>query len=126
MIREIYHGFDKIITEEKNGLITVKIKLHKESFARSLGTIVCAERTLHTKREKDKHLHIKSNSYGFNHALISGAKRFDKVMLIEGANRYLIPNEVILKQGTFLHFQSEGFEKQIFLNLDTISEYRKD
>jgi len=125
MIRETYHGFDKIITDEKDGLIVVKIKLHKESFARSLGTIVCGEKTLYTKRDSSKHLHYKSNSYGFNHAFILNAKRFDKVRLeVDESEVYLIPTSVILVEGFFLHFQKEGFEKQIFLGVETINKYR--
>jgi len=125
MIRETYHGFDKIVTDEKDGIIVVKLKLHKEDFPRSLGTIICGEKTLYTKRDSSKHLHYKSNSYGFNYSLISGAKRFDKVKIeVDEESVYVVPNSVILAEGFFLHFQKEGFERQIFLGLEIIEKYR--
>ena len=80
-------------------------------------------RVLKLKRKRDRHLHYKSNSYGFNYHIISNGTLFDCVLLNDEYGSYKIPKEIILK-GKFLFFKQQGFEKQIFLPLTEIVKYK--
>ncbi len=110
-------------------LITVSLKLDSEKRPRTLGVIDTTTKIMTIHRDREKHLHLKSWSYGFNHYLLSNATKFDRILMIErfGTERhkYLIPVNVILAEGQFLHFLDAGFEKQIFLGLERIREFEK-
>lgn len=123
MTRETFYGLDKVITNEKGNAIEIKLKLASEKHSRALGTVNIEEKTLYIKRQKSKHLLIKANAIGFNYSLIRDAKRFNKVLLMMDGEQYLIPNEHILEHGSFLWFKNEGFEKQIFLNMNEIHKF---
>jgi hypothetical protein len=115
---------DTFLVQEENGLIEIKLKLKKEKFSRLLGYVKLDEQTFYCKREKKKHLLIKADAYGFNYNLLNEAKRFDKVMLIiDNLDRYLIPKDYILSNGSFLWFKTEGFERQIFLKMTEIEKF---
>jgi hypothetical protein len=104
----------------------ISLKLKAENKKREIGTINLEERYLEVKRIKAKHLFRKTNSYGFNHYILSNAKKFDKVMLSDDDGRWLIPIKLILEKGHFLHFKNDGFELQIFLSLDIITNLGQD
>jgi hypothetical protein len=103
---------------------TIKLFLASEKRGRTIGVVNKQERWLTMRRKQAKHLHYKSNSYGFNYEVISRAKQFDKVLLTDETGSYLIPNKKILEDGSFLWFQSQGFERQIFLKLEEIKKYK--
>ena len=100
----------------------VRLALPKQT--RVIGKINDATKTLEVKRVREKHLMRANNSYGFNSYVIENAKRFDKVLLNDNFGAFLIPLEVIRENGTFLHFLKQGFEKQTFLNLNYINQYK--
>lgn len=116
---------DSFLVEEENGIIEIKLKLKKEKFARLLGYVKTSEKTLYCNRDSKKHLLVKADSYGFNYNLLNEAKRFDKVLLcIDKIDKYLIPKEFILSNGSFLWFKTEGFERQIFLKMAEIERFK--
>lgn len=126
-------SFDTIISDNlgnniiiSDGGKNISLKLKAESKKREIGTINLEERYLQVKRIKSKHLFRKTNSYGFNHYILSNAKKFDKVMISDDDGRWLIPIKLILEKGHFLHFKNDGFELQIFLSLDIINSLGKD
>lgn len=100
----------------------VMLKLAAEKHSRKVGYL--ANDILRVERTRHKHLHRLSNSYGFNYEIISKAKRFTKVLLCDEFGQYMIPNEYILEHGGFLHFKTQGFEKQIFLKLEEINKFK--
>lgn len=101
----------------------VYLKLVKEEKERKLGTIDYGSRTLITTR-KPSHLFKKSNSYGFNHSLLSTATQFDQILLKVKGGHYVIPVKTILDKGQFLNFLQQGFERQIFLSLGEMEKYK--
>lgn len=119
--------------KDKNGnklTITMKgrvlLSLIKEKHQRNIGVIDRAKKILIIKRKRAKHLHRKTNSYGFNHLFISKAKSFDKILLQDEYGEYQFPISKILDHGkTFLHFAQKGFELQVFLPLEIIELHRK-
>ena len=114
---------NKLITTVKGNVI---LKLVKEKRQRKLGVINRAKRIFTIKRKRAKHLHRKTNSYGFNHHLISRAKTFDTILLKDEYGEYTFPVSKILAHGkTFMHFLQQGFELQIFLPLEIIELHRK-
>lgn len=123
MKKQISLGNCTIICEPNDNTIKLSIRLSNEKGERAIGYINTDDRTLYVRRTEKKHLLRKANSYGFNHYIIKEAKTFDKVCMIIGFNQWLIPNEVILN-GDFLWFKDQGYERQIFLDVDTIEKYR--
>jgi hypothetical protein len=115
---------DCFLVAEEKGIIEIKLKLKKEKFARLLGYVKTSEKTFYCNRDSKRHLLVKADSYGFNYNLINEAKRFDKVLLcIDKIDKYLIPNDFILSNGSFLWFKNEGFERQIFLKRAEIERF---
>lgn len=104
----------------------VFLKLSTEKRQRRLGFIDRAKKLFIINRKREKHLHRKSNSYGFNHHLISKSKSFDKILLRDEFGEYQFPISKVLDHGqTYLHFQQQGFELQVFLPLEIIELHRK-
>lgn len=93
---------------------------------RRLGIINKAVKTFYIRRKRARHLFLKTNSYGFNYKILSEALLFDKIRLIDDFAEYLIPKKFILEEGKFLFFKSEGFEKQIFITLEQMEQFKKE
>lgn len=80
----------------------VGLWLETEQRDRNLGVI--KEKTLFVKRDSEKHLHRKSNSYGFNYNLLKMLKLFDKIVLTEdNENMYVMPKDIILNMGKVMY-----------------------
>jgi hypothetical protein len=102
----------------------IELKLVNETRYRVLGTIDSVNRVFRVRRNKKKHLHRVSKSYGFNAHIIENAKLFDAILLTDDDGKYLIPLSVVKTKGKYLFFKQEGFERQIFLSLDEINLYK--
>lgn len=105
-------------------LIQLSLKLKSENKLRRIGTVTKSTKTIDIKRKRGKHLHIKSNSYGFNYEVLNNKKSFDTVRLSDEISDWKIPLDFIMKNGKFLYFLQQGFEKQIFVTLEQIEQYR--
>lgn len=105
-------------------LISEQTPTKKKS--RRLGIINKAVKTFYIRRKRERHLFLKTNSYGFNYKILSEALLFDKIRLIDDVAEWLIPKKFILEEGKFLFFKSEGFEKQIFITLDQMEQFKKE
>lgn len=106
----------------------VMLTISTESRDRKIGFI--KDKMLFVDRSYDKHLHRKSNSYGFNYNLLKLAKSFDKVAINEDDERlFVVPKDVIMSLGRVMYFKNSedgnSFEVQIFLNRDIIKNYVK-
>lgn len=115
-----------LICKNNGKRIVVKIKLSNEQRYREVGVINMAQRVMDVKRSRGLHLHNMSNSYGFNHKLLSEAKRFDNVRLKDELGEWLIPREFILENGKFLFFKQQGFELQTFIPLSMIEQFKRE
>lgn len=113
-------------TEEKNGWLTIYLKLATDTRLRELGKVSLKEKTLEVIRNKQAHLFRKNESYGFNEALIKNAQTFDMVKLSDDDGSYLFPKHLILSKGSYLHFKTEGFERQLFVPLKEIRQHKID
>lgn len=103
----------------------VVLKLASERNARSIGWLRGG--MLHVSRHSSRHLHRKTKSYGFNMALL----RLDIVETValteDGTQRYLIPKEVVLRDGKVMYFKDTNagsFEVQVFLSRELMQRYR--
>lgn len=106
----------------------VKISINSENRDRNVGMI--KDKMLFVDRSYEKHLHRKSNSYGFNYHLLKLSKSFDSVAINEDDERlFVVPKQVILDFGKVMYFKNSedgnSFEVQIFLNRDIIKNYLK-
>jgi hypothetical protein len=106
----------------------VMLTISTESRDRKIGFI--KDKMLFVDRSYDKHLHRKSNSYGFNYNLLKLAKSFDKVAINEDDERlFVVPKDIIMNFGKVMYFKNSedgnSFEVQIFLSRDIIKNYLK-
>lgn len=102
----------------------ILMKFVNERYAKLIGVINLENRFMFVRRTRSKHLFKKLNAYGFCYRIISEAKKFDFVKIADDYGTYLIPRQVMLDEGEFLHFKKQGFELQIFVNLHTINRYK--
>ena len=124
----------KSISDEVGNLVIVKnngkriiltLKLVAETRFRKIGVVNLAQKSFEVKRKREKHRFRKTNSYGFNSKLLHDAKLFDTIRLSDETARWVIPVSFVLENGTYLNFKKEGFETQIFINLDKIEPFKK-
>jgi len=101
---------------------TIKLYLSKEGRWRLIGNVDYVNRILKVRRKKDKHLHYKTGSYGFNYHILSHAKHFDHVEVTDEDGTYKHTVRYLLNEGTFLYFRENGFEKQLFVTLDKLRQ----
>ncbi len=101
-----------------------KIFLHLKVLNRKLLLATIRAKDLFIKRDFAKHLFRKGNAYGFNYAMLKHAKRIKIISLRDDYNLYNVPIDFIISQGKFLNFKQKGFEKQIFLSLTQLDEWK--
>lgn len=111
-------------TEAVNDWLIVSIKLNTQKNLREIGKIHLKERFIEIKRNREKHLFMKNNSYGFNEFLISTGQKFDNVKLVDNLGTYLFPKNLIIEKGKYLFFKEQGFERQLFLPLSEINKFK--
>lgn len=114
-----------LIIKNNGKRIILSLKLVAEERYRRVGVINMAQKTLEVRRNREEHLLRKGNAYGLNVRLLEDGRLFDKVRLIDNYEEWVIPKEWILKNGSFLYFLQQGFEKQIFVNLVDIEPFKR-
>lgn len=115
------HRFE---ADEKDGFLYITLHLKGSRKGRNIGRVRLADRTLEVERKREKHLMKKGNAYGFNEYVMRNAKTFDKIELKDDYGTYMIPRQLIINMGNYLHFKEEGFERQLFLPLHIISNLK--
>jgi hypothetical protein len=119
-------GNEMRITQDSEAapwVFAIGLYIHRERTTKIIGILNVKERIIYLTRTRSKHLHIKSNSYGFNYMLLSEQISFDRIHLKDDSREYIIPKQDIEKHGVFLFFKQQGFERQIFLTLEQLEQY---
>lgn len=119
-------GKNKIITSATTKRITIYLHLQSDKRKRKIGTITLSTKTMEIKRNRGEHLFRKGTAYGFNEYVLRQTKLADKIRLSDEHDNWKIPIEHILKNGKYLHFQQQGFERQLFLSLDELEQFKID
>ena len=120
MINSVHDEFGNKLTVVDN---TIYLMLKGDNKKRQIGRLNTSAKILSLKRDRERHLHYKSNSYGFNYQIIKQGTKFNKVLIADNEFNYLIPKEELLEMGKFMYFKQQGFEKQIFVKLEDLSNY---
>lgn len=111
------------LTKRADG--SVYLQLTSESRPRMIGVI--KDNCFYVDKDSKKHTFRNTNSYGFNYNILTKSK-FEYVCITEdGSNSYRVPKSVILDAGDIMNFKNsstESFELQIFLNKNTIYNYK--
>ena len=113
---------NELIAKTNGNVISLYLKLVEKS-ERLLGIIDKKEKTFQIRRNREKHIFKRNKSYGFNHYVLKNAKTFDKIYLLDDVTSWIIPVKFILENGSFMQFQQQGFELQIFIPLDKIAQF---
>ena len=116
----------RLEADEKDGFLYITLHLKGKKAGRNIGLVRLADRVLEVSRNREKHLMLKANAYGFNEYVMRNAQKFDTIELTDEYGTYAIPRQLILNMGKYLHFKEEGFEKQLFLSLNIISNHKKE
>ncbi len=92
---------------------------------RRLGKIDEKKESLITKRVYDRHLFRMANSFGFNSELLRTAEIIKYVIVkTDKEETFAIPIETLFKLGSYLHFKKQGFERQIFITIDDLKNFK--
>jgi len=108
-----------IVTLLDNGV--VELKLINENKIRVLGKI---ENNVIKIFRPFNHIHYKTNSIGFNAALIENDFGFDFIELEFRGNKYFFSKEVLIANCFHLQFFTNANELQKFLKLEIIEKYK--
>ena len=115
---------NKIISTESALIITVELKLVSEKRRRLVGVLTKSTGVFNVVRNREKHLHRQSNSYGFNFRIFEMSNHIKTVVLSDELMRYKIPIRYILENTNFLFFKQQGFELQTFISLEQLNQFR--
>lgn len=115
---------DNMIRCHNNGKrIMLFLRLKSENRNRKIGIIRISTKVMDVVRKRDRHLHYKTNSYGFNQTILEQAKRFTHIRLRDEHCVWKIPVAYILENGIWLHHLQSGFERQRFVSLDDLKQF---
>ena len=103
----------------------VHLRLVSEKAPRLLGSVDFSSRTFYCRRKTGKHLHRKSNSFGFNWTVLNDSfLAIEKVyIIVDDTDHYRFRKSLMDEFGSFLNFKQQGFELQRFMNVDLISRH---
>jgi hypothetical protein len=94
---------------------TVLLSLPNEARTREIGWFEDHGTSFHCKRIPEKHLHRKTQSYGFNYHFFTDSSFRLVVVHFPSGHNLTTTRLHVLRHGRLLHFKEQGFEKQIFL-----------
>ena len=116
---------DKVFIKSTDKKVVVSLQLTAEGGRkRKLGVITKSTKTMEMKRKRSEHLFWSGNAYGFNQYVIQEAKLFDKIRLSDEHDNWVVPVKAILEQGRHLNFKQRGYELQLFLTLEQLSQFK--
>jgi hypothetical protein len=104
---------------------TGQVKLMLNGRSLTIGQMMDEGRTFFCKRSDDTVFRL-SKSLGFNHLLMSRGTFSKVIVFMTPSGRTLeTTRETILQYGSFLHFKSIGYERQLFLKLSDMKKSPK-
>lgn len=103
----------KITKIEKRGRQDISIKLDSWEVRRIWYVKDC---NYHVKRNPDRHLFYKNNSYAFSYDMLMTLPETFNVVVNEGSHMIVLVASVgdILKHNDYKFFKAQGFELQVF------------
>ncbi len=119
----------RVFFDEENNhhSANIHLKLKEEKSPRQLGSFDFKTRTFYCKRNIGKHLHRKSQSFGFNWTILNdvflGVENV--YIIVDDSEHYKFPITLIKDYGHFLNFKQQGFELQRFMSFELIKRYSK-
>lgn len=129
-MRTIEYNDVKLLIESRydqsnNKYLDLYVLLPKEKHRREVGRISISDRQFHIKRHSQKHILRANNAYGMNYQILSEGVLFDTVVIHEEdtGKIFKMDKMFILKDGQFLQFKQQGFERQIFVTKEWLSYY---
>lgn len=107
-----------IYLEESPGVLNIAINLGMKT--RYIGKLYLTSGVFECRKNRRKHLLKKINSIGFNYSLMKS----DKIKLVKlhlDNETLYITREYLQRVGEVLKFEKQGFELQIFVNMNHFS-----
>lgn len=110
---------NKLIATPVGGMLQVGLKLANESRVRDLGKLLKRDnKIVYTKYVDEKNIFRKANAWGLNYKILSTLPDDASIELHSKTKSYTISVSEAKKNGKFLFFKEQGFEKQWFIPLN--------
>lgn len=118
-------GRNRLFTKSSGKTITIYLNLQADGTRkRKVGVVTISTRTIVIRRNRTEHLFRAGNAYGFNSHLLHNTKTFDTIQLSDEYQNWKVPVKFILENGEYLMFKQQGFEKQIFVSLEQLADFK--
>ena len=117
---------NSLIIESEGYTITIFFKRLGTPKRNRIMTINTRSRIATLTRKRSKHLLKANSSYGFNYEIMSKAKSFDIVNIIDEHESWSIPRDELLKKSRYMHFKQQGFELQKFITLFDLKPFKTE
>ena len=118
------------IAEHTKEDIFVYIYLKSEDRKRYIGRINKEQRMLFIRRDRKKHCHRKTSSYGFCFKLFKESTRFDTVHMRDEFGSFQFTRSLVIKESSVMNFtQAEDgndYELQYFLPIKVMNKHEKE
>ena len=118
------HGNTMVVTDDGD---IIDIFLHFSSELKKpkrLGVIDKKRRVLSVKFIRGLGLNHKHIAYPLNYKLISETKKFDTVELSDEMAKWVVPVSFVVENGKCLLNKQQGFEKEIFVTLEQLNNFK--
>lgn len=118
-------GHNALLIKSTDKTIAVYLKLATFKKRKRIGLVTKSTKTISMRRERHKHLYIKGNAYGFNDYVLRYQTSFTHINLSDEHTNWKVPVSFILddKNGFYLQFKEQGFEKQKFISLRELAQF---
>lgn len=116
--------WNRIYTRKLKKLLKVYLKLRGAAYERSIGVIDKPNKTLIVNRDPRTHSFIKTDSYWFNHQLVSILDDDWIVIVRQPWTRIIYKTTIkdIKEKGKFLNFAEQWFELQQFMSKSSMEK----
>ena len=103
----------------------IKLRLLDKNRALEIGVLNRHDKWIFCKRNESKGQRMRAgNRYGFNYAMLKCSTIATHILLKCESGKYKIPIDFIMEKNNYGHHKKAGMEKQLFVNVDDILQFK--
>jgi hypothetical protein len=113
---------NRVYTEHKGSWLAVMLEMRNKP-AKQIAKLTTD--SLLIKKDRNKHLFRRNNSYGLNRLLLTNLPSdITTVIISDEKGVYKIPLQTILKDPETINFDLQGYEPQVLVKIDLIEKFK--
>lgn len=112
-----------IYIREVDNVVQISLKLKGDKFERKIAKVIRAHRIIKFVRKREKHLIRRRGGYALNRWVLENGQAFDHVIIEDNYDTWKIPLKDVLERGERFQVKVGGFEAQLLLTLEKLTEY---